>query len=242
MADQQRVAVITGANRGMGFETCRQLAERGMVVVLTSRDVQAGECAVNELRSEGHGVTFQPLDVTDQASIDAVRDYLVDEHGRLDVLVNNAGVMLEPSDPANKEGASIFNTDLELIRQSLDTNAFGALRCCLTYIPLMREHDYGRIVNVSTSMAALANMGGGWPGYRMSKVSLNVITRVLAAELSETNIKVNSVCPGFVRTGLGGEGAPRSIEEGVDTTLWLATLRDEGPSGGFFRDCKAIDW
>ena len=242
MSDQQRVAVITGANRGMGFETCRQLAERGMVVVLTSRDVQAGECAAGELREEGWSVVYHPLDVTDQASVEALRDHLVAEHGRLDVLVNNAGVMLEPADPANREGASIFNTELDAIRQSLETNAFGALRCCLALIPVMREHDYGRIVNVSTGMASLASMGGGWPAYRISKSSLNVITRILATELDGTNIKVNSVCPGFVRTDLGGEGAPRSIEEGVDTTLWLATLRDEGPSGGLFRDCKAIDW
>ncbi|MBW2455382.1 MAG: SDR family oxidoreductase [Deltaproteobacteria bacterium] len=242
MTDQQRVAVITGANRGMGFETCRQLAERGMVVVLTSRDVQAGECAAGELREEGLSVAYHPLDVTDQASVDTLRDHLVDEHGRVDVLVNNAGVMLEPSDPGNKEGASIFNTELDLIRQSLETNAFGALRCCLTLIPEMRKHEYGRIVNVSTGMASLASMGGGWPGYRISKSSLNVVTRILATELSETNIKVNSVCPGFVRTDLGGDGAPRSIEEGVDTTLWLATLRDEGPNGGFYRDCKAIEW
>ncbi len=242
MTDQQRVAVVTGANRGMGLETCRQLAERGMTVVLTSRDAQKGERAVSQLQQEGLAVAYRQLDVTAPASVEALSDYWVEHHGRLDGLVNNAGAMFEPADPADKEGASIFNTELDVIQQSIETNTFGALRCCLSLIPLMRKHDYGRIVNLSTSMASLATMAGGWPGYRMSKAALNVVTCVLSAELEGTNIKVNSVCPGFVRTDLGGEGAPRSIEEGVDTTLWLATLRDEGPTGGFFRDCKAIDW
>ncbi len=242
MTDQQRVAVITGANRGMGLEMCRQLAERGMTVVLTSRDAKKGEGAVAQLREAGLAVGYHQLDVDVPASVAALSDFLADQHGRLDVLVNNAGAMFEPSDPADKDGASIFNTELDVIRQSIETNTFGALRCCMTLIPLMQKHDYGRIVNVSTGMASLINMGGGWPGYRMSKAALNVVTRVLSAELKGSNIKVNSVCPGFVRTHLGGEGAPRSIEEGVDTTLWLATLRDEGPTGGFFRDCKAIDW
>lgn len=242
MTDQQRVAIITGANRGMGLETCRQLAERGMTVLLTSRDSDKGEAAVSQLREEGLVASYHQLDVTVPASVEALGEFVTEQHGRLDVLVNNAGAMFEPADPADKDGASIFNTELEVIRQGMETNAYGALRCCTTLIPLMRKHDYGRIVNVSTGMGSLANMGGGWAGYRMSKAALNVVTRVLSEELKGTNIKVNSVCPGFVRTDLGGEGAPRSIEEGVDTTLWLATLRDEGPCGGFFRDCKAIDW
>jgi NAD(P)-dependent dehydrogenase (short-subunit alcohol dehydrogenase family) len=239
---EQRVAVVTGANRGMGLETCKQLAEGGMKVVLTSRNVDTGKKAAEELASAGHEVVFHQLDITDDASVAALAEHVSNSYGRCDVLVNNAGAIFDPADPSDKEAASFFAADIDTVRKSFETNALGAMRMCQALVPLMQKNGYGRVVNVSTGMAALSDMNGCWPGYRMSKVALNAITRIVADELGEGNIKINSVCPGFVKTDMGGEGANRSVEEGVDTTVWLATLRDDGPSGGFFRDCKRIDW
>jgi NAD(P)-dependent dehydrogenase (short-subunit alcohol dehydrogenase family) len=239
MADDKRIAVVTGANRGMGLETCRQLAVRGMRVVLTSRDRSKGEAAVAALAADGAEVSFHVLDVTDGDSIAALHEHLQEEHGRLDVLVNNAGVALDPLDD---EHSSIFDGDPEIVRRSFDVNAVGAMRVSQALVPLMRDRGYGRVVNVSSGMGGLTEMNGRYPGYRMSKAALNAVTRIFADELSGTNIKVNSVCPGHVSTDMGGPDAPRSVDEGVDTTIWLATLRDDGPSGGFFRDCKAISW
>lgn len=241
MSDKERVAVVTGANRGMGLETCRQLAERGMTVVLTARDLAKAEKAVEELRSAGITVLAHQLDITDQDSVNALAELIQERYGRLDVLVNNAGSVLEPGAKGDAR-ASLFDTAPEVVAKSFEVNALGALRVAQALVPIMKKNGYGRVVNVSTGMAALAEMNGGFPGYRMSKTALNALTRILADELKDTNIKVNSVCPGWVRTEMGGPHAARSVEEGVDTTVWLATLRDDGPSGGFFRDFKRIDW
>lgn len=241
MADE-RIAVVTGANRGMGLETCRQLAEHDLRVVLTARDQGKGEAAVAKLAADGVDVDFHALDVTDDNSVAEFAAWIDERYGRCDVLVNNAGAILDPGGPGDREAASVFNADLEVLRRSFETNTLGPLRLCQRLVPLMRKHNYGRVVNVSTGMAGLREMNGGWPGYRLSKTALNALTRIVADEVHDSNIKVNSVCPGFVKTEMGGEGAPRSVEEGVDTTIWLATLRDDGPTGGFFRDCKRIDW
>jgi NAD(P)-dependent dehydrogenase (short-subunit alcohol dehydrogenase family) len=237
--EQRRVVVVTGANRGIGLETARQLAQREMLVVLTARAGDAAREAAQSLRAEGLEVESQPLDVTDGDSLRALAAQLEQTHGRLDVLVNNAGVLL---DPEQGPASSILGADLDVIVKSFETNTLGAVRCIQALVPLMQKGGYGRVVNVSTGMAALAEMNGRYPGYRLSKTALNAVTRILADELAGTNIKVNSVCPGHVQTRMGGPNAPRTVEEGVDTILWLATLRDDGPSGGFFRDCKAIAW
>lgn len=235
-----KTAVVTGANRGLGLETCRQLAGLGLTVILTSRDARKGEAAVAALRKTGTEVRFHPLDVTDPQSIRRLADYVEAEFGRLDVLVNNAGVFLDPVDAPEPDAASVFRAELDTIRRSMETNVYGPLLLCQALVPLMQGH--GRIVNVSSGMGQLTDMNGCCPGYRFSKVALNALTRILADELQHTRIKVNSLCPGWVRTDMGGPNADRPVEEGADTIVWLATLPDDGPSGGFFRDRKPIPW
>ena len=231
-----RVAVVTGANRGMGLETVRQLAERGMKVIGTSRDPDKGKAAQAALEKDGVDSAYLPLDVTDHAAALALAERIEKDHGRLDVLINNAGVMLE-----GPEG-SLMGTDLALFGKTFEINTMGAVHCCRAFVPLMKKNDYGRIVNVSSGLGALNDMSGGFAAYRLSKSALNAVTRIVSNEVAGNNIKVNSVCPGHVRTDMGGPTAARMVDEGVDTTIWLATLRDKGPSGGFFRDCKQIDW
>ena len=207
-------------------------------MVLTARQAAAGEKAAGILRAEGLEVDFRRLDVTDLEGIEACARSIDQDHGRLDVLINNAGIMLDSS----KLGESIFQADADLVRRSFEVNVLGPLMVTKSLVPLMQRNGYGRIVNVSSGMGQLSEMDGGYPGYRVSKTALNAVTVILARELDGTNIKVNSVCPGWVRTGMGGDGAPRSPEKGAETIVWLATLADDGPSGGFFRDRKRIDW
>lgn len=232
----QEVAVVTGANRGLGLEVCRQLARRKMRVILTSRDPDRGRVAVEQLRGEGLRPEFFALDVTDGSGVDALADHLRSGPGRLDVLVNNAGIFADPSGPE----ASVFAADLETLRSSFETNALGPLHLCQALVPLMPAG--GRIVNVSSGMGQLSDMNGGYPAYRLSKTALNALTRILADELRERGIKVNSVCPGWVRTDMGGPNATRTVSEGADTIVWAATLGTDGPTGGFFRDRQAIPW
>jgi len=240
MTDSTSIAVVTGANRGLGLETCRQLARRGISVILTSRARDRGEAAAAQLRSEGLEVRFQVLDVTDASAVRALSTYLQSEFGRLDILVNNAGIFTDPYDPADPAPASVFNADLDTIRRALETNTFGALRLAQALIPLMNRR--GNVVNVSSGMGQLSDMNGCCPGYRLSKTALNAVTRILADELRDTAIKVNSVCPGWVKTDMGGAGAERSVQEGAAGIVWAACLPVDGPSGGFFRDGKPIPW
>ena len=238
MNPADRIALVTGGNRGIGFETCRQLGRKGLRVILTSRKLEAGERAAGDLRKEGLEVHYRQLDVTDVDSIEACVTSVDRDFRRLDVLVNNAGIMLDSS----KRGASIFQAEPGLIRETFETNTLGPLLVAKAVVPLMRRNGYGRIVNVSSGMGQLCEMDGGYPGYRISKTALNAVSVILARELEDTNIKANSLCPGWVRTDMGGDKAPRSPEQGADTVVWLATLPDDGPSGGFFRDRKQIGW
>jgi NAD(P)-dependent dehydrogenase (short-subunit alcohol dehydrogenase family) len=233
--ESKKIAVVTGANRGIGLEICRQLARNGVKVMLTSRDALKGEAAVDGLRGEELDIAFHQLDVTDPASVGRLGADLQSEYGRLDILINNAGVM-----PEHGEAAGVFTADVDLVRGILETNTLGPLRVAQALIPLMGGE--GRVVNVSSGMGQLAEMNGGWPGYRLSKAALNALTRILAAELEGTRVKVNSVCPGWVRTDMGGPGASRSVEQGAETPVWLALLPDDGPTGGFFRDKQPIPW
>jgi NAD(P)-dependent dehydrogenase (short-subunit alcohol dehydrogenase family) len=242
MTEAQRIAVVTGANRGLGFETARQLARLGQRVVLTGRREQETAAAAERLQREGLAVDWRVVDVRDDEAIGQLAAYLERQYRRLDVLVNNAGEFFESADKRGGRSASALETPREILLRSFDNNAAGAFMIAVTLTPLMRRHDYGRIVNVSSGMGALSDMNGQWPGYRLSKTALNAVTRILADELADTGIKVNSVCPGWVRTDMGGTDATRSVAEGADTIVWAATLPDDGPSGGFFRDRKPIPW
>jgi NAD(P)-dependent dehydrogenase (short-subunit alcohol dehydrogenase family) len=234
----QPVAIVTGAYRGLGLETCRQLAARRHTVILTARREREGRAAAERLRAEGLDVAFHLLDVTDEQSIAQLAAFVRDTFGRLDVLVNNAGIFPDPTPGSGREG--VFDARLETVRRGLETNTLAPLRLCQALIPLMRGR--GRVVNVSSGMGQLSEMNGGCPGYRLSKTALNALTRILADELGGTGVKVNSVCPGWVRTDMGGPEATLSVEEGAAGILWAATLPDDGPSGGFFRNGEPIPW
>jgi len=234
MDSKQRIAVVTGGNRGIGLEICRQLAQLGYQVVLTSRDEVQGLGAQQRLVAEGAEVGYHPLDVTDAESVHRLAEVLQQAYGRVEVLVNNAGVMLDDRD--------VLEADLDIVRATMETNVYGPWRLAQALVPLMQQHGYGRIVNLSSGMGQLSGMGSHRPAYRLSKTALNALTRILAAELQGSNILVNSMSPGWVRTDMGGPSAPRSVEEGADTAVWLATLPDDGPTGGFFQDRKPIPW
>ena len=236
MSGPARVAVVTGGNRGIGLETCRGLARAGLDVWLTARDAAKGEAARARLAGEGLAVRFHPLDVTDAVTVARLAAFLGRECGRLDVLVNNAGILPDP------RGSRFPDSRPADYRAALETNVLGPLALIQALLPLMQRHGYGRIVNVSSGMGQLSDMGTGSPAYRVSKTALNAVTRIVAAETKGTGILVNSMCPGWVRTDMGGPGAPRSVEQGADTAVWLAMLPDDGPTGGFFRDRKAIAW
>ena len=230
--DNGRIALVSGGNRGIGLEVCRQLAERGYTVVMGSRDEEKGRVAAERL--EGDVIPHQ-LDVSDAGSVDRMAAFLEEEVGRLDILVNNAAI-------SNDEGQRGVDADLDRVRESLEANLFGAWRLCEIAIPLMRRNGYGRMVNVSTGLAALEDMGGGSPGYRVSKTALNALTRILASELRGSGILVNAVNPGWVQTDMGGSGATRPVEEGAEALVWAATLPNNGPTGGFFRDRHPVPW
>jgi NAD(P)-dependent dehydrogenase (short-subunit alcohol dehydrogenase family) len=234
-----RIAVVTGGNRGMGLETCRQLTRRGARVVLTSRDPAKGEAAARRLQDENLDVRHYPLDVADDESIGRLAEFVRREFGRLDILVNNAGIVRGRDEP-RECAMRPFEATPAGLREVLATNLIGPFLLCQGLIPLMRGS--GRVVNVSSGMGQLTDMGADLPAYRISKAGLNALTRIFASELAGTGIKVNAVCPGWVHTDMGGAGATRSVEEGVATTIWLATLPDDGPSGGLFRDRKPIPW
>lgn len=240
---QKRVALVTGGNRGIGLEVCRQLGRQGYSVLLGSRDLAKGKAAADQLSSEGLNVSPLKLDVTSESDVVAAYNFVIGAFGRLDVLVNNAGVLLDPPrHPPDAEGASIFNAKLDTIRGSLEANTFGALRLAQKFVPLMVKNGYGRMVNLSSGMGQLSDMNGGWPGYRISKVALNAVTRIFADETKGTNVLINSVCPGWVRTAMGGQEAELTPAEGADTIVWLATLPEGGPTGGFFREREQIEW
>jgi NAD(P)-dependent dehydrogenase (short-subunit alcohol dehydrogenase family) len=234
---EPRVAVVTGGNRGIGMEISRQLAYLGYRVVLTARDAQVATEAAQRLSAASGGeVTGIRLDVTDG---DFVRDaftQVVDRYDRVDVLVNNAGIAIDG--PEHRASAP----DLVRVGRTLETNLLGAWRCCAEAVPLMRTHGYGRIVNLTSTMASLElTRSPTSPAYRISKTGLNMLTRVLAAELEGTGILVNSVSPGYTKTDMSPD-AQRTVEDGAETPIWLATLPDDGPTGGFFYERQPLAW
>ena len=225
---ETRTALVTGGNRGIGLEVCRQLAAFGHRVILSARDLSKAEPAVRSIRSAGEIVAAR-LDVTDPASIRALAGE------RVDVLVNNAGILAD-------EDTGVLDLTAEDLRATFETNVFAPIAVAQLFAPGMISRGYGRIVNVSSQAGQLASMGSYAPAYSMSKAALNAFTRQLAAATKGTGVLVNSACPGWVRTDMGGPGAPRSVEQGADTIVWLATLDAGGPTGGFFSDRKAIAW
>ncbi len=235
MQHAARVALVTGANRGIGLEIASQLAGHGLTVVVGARDAKSAEAAAADI---GGGAAAELLDVTDAASVERATRSIDDRFGRLDVLVNNAGILID-------EGKAASTVSLDLVAKTLETNLLGAWRLSQAAIPRMRRGGYGRIVNVSSGMGTLDDLersGGGWPAYRLSKVALDAMTILLASELRAENILVNAAIPGWVRTRMGGAGAPRSVEQGADTAVWLAMLPDGGPSGRLFQDRQPLDW
>jgi NAD(P)-dependent dehydrogenase (short-subunit alcohol dehydrogenase family) len=228
------VAVVTGANRGIGREVARQLAATGDTVILTARDESKAVAAAEALAGAGGTVVARQLDVTDPASAAALAEFVGTRFGRLDVLVNNAAIHYDTQQQA---GAA----DLTIVREALETNLIGAWRVTEALLPLLRRGEHGRIVNVSSEGGSLTNMGGGIPAYRASKAALNALTRMLAAELRGDSILVNSVCPGWVTTDMGGPGG-RPVQDGAASIIWAIDLPDSGPTGRFFRDGRALPW
>jgi NAD(P)-dependent dehydrogenase (short-subunit alcohol dehydrogenase family) len=230
-----RIALVTGANRGIGLETVRQLAEHGFTTILGARDLARGKKAADALRQNGLDVMPLKVDVTKQKSIDDAKKFVKDRFGKLDVLVNNAAILYDSDQRAE-------SVDLRTVLEAFETNTLGAWRMCQTFVPLLKKSNQARIVNVSSESGSLAVMGGGTPAYSISKVALNALTRMLADELRSSKILVNSVCPGWVATDMGGRNAPRTVEQGAKSVMWAATLPNDGPTGGFYRDGLPLAW
>ncbi|NUW38232.1 SDR family NAD(P)-dependent oxidoreductase [Nonomuraea sp. SMC257] len=225
------IALVTGGNRGIGREVCRELAALGHTVLLTARSPEAAGAAVKEI---GGDVVPLRLDVTSEEDVAAAAAAVAERYGRLDVLVNNAAITYDTW----QSGAS---ADLDVVREAAETNLYGPWRLIQELLPLLRESPHPRIVNVSSEAASLTNMGGGTPAYSVTKVALNALTRMLAAELRGDGVLVNAICPGWVATDMGGPGG-RPVSAGAAGVVWAATLPDDGPTGGFFRDGRPLPW
>jgi NAD(P)-dependent dehydrogenase (short-subunit alcohol dehydrogenase family) len=232
--DRQRVALVTGANRGLGLETSRQLLERGLRVVMTGRDERAVQRARQSLGADDATLAVR-MDVADPASIQTAERTITRKFGAVDVLVNNAAVLLF-------ENGDVLAIPADGFRKTFDTNVFGAIETCRVFVPAMAEKGYGRVVNVSSGAGQLSTMTTYAPAYSMSKAALNAFTRILAATYRDSGVLANAVDPGWVRTDMGGPSAPRSVEQGAETIVWLATLPDRGPTGGFFHDRRQAAW
>jgi NAD(P)-dependent dehydrogenase (short-subunit alcohol dehydrogenase family) len=230
----QPVALVTGAATGLGRATAVALAERGMKVVLSALTIEQAEAAVAEL-DPGLGLVPAALDVSQDEQVAKLFELLDQRFDRIDVLVNNAGIIPEG------QGAPLLSVPASLVARALNVNALGPYRTCQAALPRMNQRGYGRIVNVSSGMGALSDMGSGTPAYRISKTALHAVTVQYHLQ-ARTGVKVNAVCPGWVRTALGGQTATRSVAEGIAGIVWAATLADDGPSGGFFRDGEPLAW
>ena len=232
----KRIAIVTGGNRGLGREIARQLMKAEVFVVVGARDKARCDAALEFLRREGPNVDAFPLDVTDTRMVKRFVEQVDKQHGAPSILVNNAGIYPEAT------SARVVDTPTSVWRETFETNLFGAVRMCREVVPLMKKLRYGRIVNISSGLGQLHQMGEGSPAYRVSKAALNALTKTLSAEAAGSGILVNSMSPGWVKTDMGGESAPRTVEEGADTAVWLALLPSNGPTGQFFRDRKPIPW
>jgi len=235
-----RVCVVTGSNKGIGLSIVKGIAKTEVgTVILCSRDIQRGEEAVKALHNEGlKKVVFEQLDVADMKSIEDFCKRTLEKYGKVDILVNNAGIGKDFAVP-------LLQANFDIIKETMQVNTYGPTRLCQLLIPKMVEQNFGRIVNVSSGTAQLSDMNGKHVAYRFSKVAINALTRIINDEYKDKNILANSMCPGFVKTDMtGGEKSPAKLtpEEGADTAVWLATLPDDGPRGGFFRRKAVIPW
>jgi len=236
MNARQRVALVTGANRGLGLETSRQLLAKDLTVVMAGRDEAALERARRALNEQDQRrAMIVRMDVTDPRSIAHARHLVTERVGPVDMLVNNAAILVSESD-------DVLSIETGDYRRTFDTNVFGVIDVCRAFVPDMARRRYGRVVNVSSGAGQLARMSTYAPAYSMSKTALNALTRILAATYQDKGVLANVVDPGWVRTDMGGPSAPRSLQQGADTIVWLATLPDDGPTGGFFHDRRAMQW
>lgn len=233
--DDSPIALVTGGNRGIGLEICRQLGRKGIRVVLGARDPIKGKNTENMLQKEGLSVVSYPLDVTEADNIRRAARFIESEFGRLDILINNAGILIDRTKSGTNIGA-------DLLRKTLETNVYGPLLLCQSFVPLLKKSREGKIINLSSAQGSFSTMGGGQPAYRISKAGINAVTRILADELRGAGIRVNSVMPGWVQTDMAGPHASLSAEEGADTAVWLALHPKGGPTGGFFEKRKPRSW
>jgi NAD(P)-dependent dehydrogenase (short-subunit alcohol dehydrogenase family) len=230
-----KTVLISGANRGIGYETARQLAEKGFEVTVGARDLAAAEKAADSLRKQGGTVRSLQIDVASTASIRLATEQFALQSDHLDVLINNAGIYPD-------EGLSILTVSQEQLVTTFQTNTFGHLGVVQAFLPLLRKSAAPRVISLSSGLGQLDGMTIGTPSYSLSKLALNGVTILLAEALKETRVSVNSVCPGWVRTDMGGEGAPRSVDQGADTVVWLASEAPHELTGKFFRDRQEISW
>lgn len=241
--NERKIALVTGANKGLGFEISKQLARQGITVILGARDASKGEEAANSLKQEGLDVYSHVLDVTNPESIQNTVNWIQEKFGALHILVNNAGVIIDRSN-------SIFELHQDTLMQTMQANLYGPFLLSQACIPLMKKSGYGRIVNMSSLLGSLTDINDQnspfskifAPAYRMSKTALNSLTALFAKELQGTNILINSAHPGWVKTDMGTQVAHLSVEEGAVTPVWLATLPDDGPNGGFFHNRYRLAW
>ncbi|MHA1990337.1 MAG: SDR family oxidoreductase [Candidatus Hodarchaeales archaeon] len=231
---EKKIAVVTGANKGIGFECCKQLAENGIKVILTARDVDKGEKSAYNLQSQGYDILFHQLEVTNEKSVQELFSFIKKEFNILDILINNAGVYID-------RGNSL-SAPLSVIKKTIDVNLIGPWLVTKTLVPLLKMSKSGRIINISSEAGQLSNLTDHTPTYNISKLALNGLTQIFAFDLRNTNIQVNVMCPGWVATDMGTAVAPRTVEEGVDTIIWLATTESSNHSGKFFKDRKEIEW
>lgn len=230
---KELIALVTGANRGIGKQVSIDLAKQGIYVLIGARNPSEAEDTLAAVKAVGKGEIIS-LDVSKEQSISEALDTITGSFGKLDILVNNAGIFADPG--------SFYDTTSEDLHRTLLVNLYGPFRLIQTFLPMMIQNNFGRIVNVSSGMGQLSDMGGGYPAYRISKTSINALTSLSSVEAVGKNIKINSVCPGWVKTDMGGASATRPVEKGAETIVWAATLPDSGPTGKFFRDKKEIGW
>ncbi|QRG70624.1 SDR family oxidoreductase [Brevibacillus choshinensis] len=235
MSKERKVALVTGGNRGIGYELVKQLALKGFQVILTSRDSETGHEAAQKLKVSTLDVSFVQMDVDSQESIRQAAITVSECFGRLDVLINNAGVYLD-------ENEKLMEMEPSILEATMATNFFGAYHVIRSFMPIMEKQGYGRVINVSSEYGALREMSSpGVGAYKLSKLALNGLTRLVAAEI-KGDIQINAVDPGWVSSDMGGPSAPRTPKQAAESILWLATTGPEGPNGGFFRDGKRTDW
>ena len=240
---ETKIALITGANKGIGKEIARQLGAQGMTVLIGARDLGRGEEAATELKAGGADAHPVRLDVTDAASIKAAVSQVESEFGRLDILVNNAGIALDGGGPASA-------LDVEILRRTYETNVFGVFSVTQAFLPLLKKSQAGRIVNLSSGLGSLTqNSDPDWEfagvkavAYNSSKAALNMISVIFAAELKDTPIKVNAADPGYTATDLNQNSGPRTVEQGATAAVRLATLPADGPTGGYFDEDGVVPW